>query len=233
MVMNNITMRLAMSKNELTTTLSVAVDTASETRVKPSELYTKRGALNPRYVERIRAVIDNFIERSSRIFAIRLDLHLPEDFDVSDTAVISRFFASLQAKLDSEENRKRRNGTRVHSHEIGYVWCREIGGKSGRPHYHVYLFLNGHAFNRLGCFDLNEPSMFSRIVQAWASALKGVDKDIINLVHIPENPVQQLGKSDRAYSLKLGQLYYRASYLAKYDTKQINPRRRSFGCSHR
>lgn len=209
-----------------------AVERHSESNgVQQQNLYTKRGALNPRYIKRIDDVIGNCLDNFKRIFAVRVDLHLPSDFNFKDTAVVSRFMSSLQAQLDWLAIEKKKHGIRVHSHRFGYLWCREIGKESGKPHYHVYLIFNGNAFNQLGCYDLRIDSMFSRIVGAWASALRLSAEEVSTLVHIPENPTVQIAKSDRAFDLKMSQLRYRASYLAKYDTKHINARQRSFGCS--
>ncbi len=79
---------------------------------------------------------------------IRVDLRFPEympatimDTDL-DSAVISRFFASLKAKIQAYQRKKRRANKRVRATTLRYFWCREFGKEKGRKHYHVILLLN-------------------------------------------------------------------------------------------
>ncbi len=59
-----------------------------------------------------------------------------------DSAVISRFFASLKAKIQAYQRHKRRANKRVRATTLRYFWCREFGKEKGRKHYHVILLLN-------------------------------------------------------------------------------------------
>lgn len=210
-------------------TAAELIDELTNEKNKVGTIYSKRGLINPHYLRIIKAVLACSIDTFQRIFAVRFDLHLPEDFDEKDTAVISRFFASLNAQLESERSKKTREGIRVHSHQLHYLWCREIGEKSKKPHYHVCLFLNGHAFHTLGSFKAREGNLFSRIITAWASALKLTFEDTLRLVHFPDKPTVKFGPSDDDYLTKLAGLIYRVSYFAKYETKNINKKIRSFG----
>ncbi len=207
------------------------IDVLTNEKNKADTIYSKRGPENPHYLKIIKSVLVCSIEAFQRIFAIRFDLHLPEDFDEKDTAVISRFFASLNAQLESERSKKTRDGIRAHSHQMNYLWCREIGEESKKPHYHVCLLLNGHAFHTLGSFKAREGNLFSRIITAWASALKLTFEDTLRLVHFPDRPTVMFGSSDNAYITKLAGLIYRVSYFAKFETKNINKKIRSFGSS--
>jgi hypothetical protein len=207
------------------------IDELTNEKNKADTIYSKRGPINPHYLKIIKSVLVCSIEAFQRIFAIRFDLHLPADFDEKDTAVISRFFASLNAQLESEKSKKTRYGIRAHSHQMNYLWCREIGQETKRPHFHVCLFLNGNAFHTLGSFKAREGNLFSRIITAWASALKSTFEDTTRLVHFPDRPTVMFGTNDNAYLTKLAGLIYRVSYFAKYDTKNINKKVRSFGSS--
>ncbi len=79
---------------------------------------------------------------------IRVDLRFPEHMPVTimdpdpDSAVISRFFESLKAKIQAYQRKKRRTNKRVRATTLHYFWCREFGKEKGRKHYHVILLLN-------------------------------------------------------------------------------------------
>ncbi|ELW5296151.1 inovirus Gp2 family protein, partial [Escherichia coli] len=107
---------------------------------------------------------------------IRVDLRFPEYMPATimdsgpDSAVISRFFASLKAKIQAYQQHKRRASQRVHATSLRYFWCREFGEEENRKHYHVILLLNKDTWCSLG--DFSEPSSLAAMIQeAWCSAL--------------------------------------------------------------
>lgn len=96
----------------------------------------RHGALIYDYLDSIHRTIMSSLFHSPRTFAVRFDLRVPQNFVVRDTAVISRFFASLKAQLDATDAKKVREGQRLRPHNLRYVWVREIG-ECGRPQYHL------------------------------------------------------------------------------------------------
>jgi len=55
-----------------------------------------------------------------RTFAFRVDLRLPANFPVADTAVISRFFTALKAQLDNADTKNVLGVKPLHSDNLRY-----------------------------------------------------------------------------------------------------------------
>lgn len=209
-------------------------------------VYTQRDHLIANYLEKIDHVICCATTDHRRSFVIRCDLHFCQYDHESDTAVISRFIDSLKAQLRAHEQRKYREGKRVHSCRLRYIWVKERS-LSPNAHYHVVLFLNNDAFCTLGlmrrvqdyrnnheepCYPASdERNMVDRIRQAWASALDVSFKTASGLVHIPRNATYHLDANDAEFDSQFSELFYRLSYMAKLDTKHFGDRSKNFGSS--
>ena len=182
------------------------------------------------YLDSIHRTIMSSLFHSPRTFAVRFDLRVPQNFDVRDSAVISRFFASLKAQLDAMDAKKVREGQRLRPHNLCYVWVREIG-ECGRPHYHVLVLLNQDRFRTLGSLCSEEGNLSARIKKAWASALRLPLEQLGGLVHFPENPQYHLDVNDPGFRSVLNSLFFRVSYFAKTPTKIFGLGQRNFGAS--
>ena len=70
--------------------------------------------------------------------------------------------------------------------------------------------------------------MYTRIHEAWGSALCTHPEDIQGLIHIPDNPNYEIirGNDD-----SLREAFYRISYLCKLDSKDFGNRHHCFGFS--
>ena len=85
---------------------------------------TKQLSYNPAYQQRIELVLNHAIEQYPRLNVVRFDLYLPDYYQCLDTPravannLISRFFASLKARLSSDAIKRRRLGHRVHGTEL-------------------------------------------------------------------------------------------------------------------
>lgn len=183
------------------------------------------------YLEALYAVIFKALEDYRRVFAFRFDLHLPVDV-VADAgffsnAAVSRFVASLKAKIEHNRGRVARMGEQFHDTKVRYFWVREIG-ESQRVHYHFVVFLNGDAFNWLGNFHSDRENMANRIWESWASALGMPTETVKPLVHFPENPSYMLQRNNPA---SVEEFFYRASYLCKARTKQYGYGHHGYGAS--
>lgn len=104
--------------------------------------------------------------------------------------------------------------------------AREVGQK-GVPHYHLVIFVNHDAFNSLGKYELGRSNIYARLVEAWASALNIEDREALGLVEIPRNAHYPVTADDFNSQ---GDLFYRASYMAKAATK-VRGNRHCFGGS--
>lgn len=115
----------------------------------------------------------------TRLFIVRVDLRFPVRMPKSNipgNVVMGRFIKSLRAKVLAQRKRVRKKYGRAHSTKIRFVWVREFGSQSKRPHYHVMLVFNRDAYKSVGDFQSNDDNLARCIQGAWASAL-GVDFD--------------------------------------------------------
>ncbi|EFR6446644.1 inovirus Gp2 family protein [Escherichia coli] len=174
----------------------------------------------------------------NRLIAVRVDLHIPPIIDNGDTIVcfhndspgeISRFRNSLNAKVKTDQNRKRKKGTRVYDSRIYIIWAREYT-KSGKRHYHICLLFNKDAYYHLGDLD-QDGTLRCMITGAWYSAL-GLDVDDYNgLVHYPANCRYVLNTNAPDYENQYDALLKRLDYLTKVNSKVFGEGERNFGCS--
>ncbi|HFU7833773.1 TPA: inovirus Gp2 family protein [Escherichia coli] len=131
---------------------------------------------NAYWLSRFDSLLNSALAQHRAVSFIRVDLRFPEYMPATimdsgpDSAVISRFFASLKAKIQAYQQHKRRASQRVHATSLRYFWCREFGEEENRKHYHVILLLNKDTWCSLG--DFSEPSSLAAMIQeAWCSAL--------------------------------------------------------------
>ncbi|GAB2490506.1 inovirus Gp2 family protein [Comamonas humi] len=161
---------------------------------------------------------------------MRFDLYVPDHASAAalcSNAVISKFFASLRAKIAHAQNLSKAAGHRVHDADVRHMWCREISG-NGRVHYHVALLLNHAAYAFIGQFDLERCNMYARIHEAWATALHMHVEDMLGYVHVPATPTYQVVRDDEA---SFNTAFYRVSYFSKLGTKEYQQGFHTFGCS--
>ncbi len=203
---------------------------------------TNRDDLNTEHLNRMIQTIHRALAQYPRTIAIRADLRLPggdneyhTDIDSpccfvkADEGMISRFFRSLDAKINADLNKKRKQGHRAHSHTLRYCWVREYGAFE-KPHYHVLILLNRDNYAHLGSYDALQGNLASKIQQAWASAISVDLFTHSGLVHFPQSPVYLLNSHSDYTTMKL---INRLEYLAKRKSKHYQRERRSFGCSQR
>ncbi|BBK16130.1 inovirus Gp2 family protein [Salmonella enterica] len=192
------------------------------------------------YKERIIEVINKAVKEHGRTLAIRVDLHDPVILDNgdniscianTDSGAISRFTNSLKAKLAADEQRKRKEGKRVHRNTLRYAWVREFT-QNGKRHFHVFLFLNKDAYYHLGDFNLDEDTLRTMITSAWCSALNLTPEEGQHLVQYPANGKYTLNRDDILNDIYPGDLLNRIDYLTKVKSKIFDDGNRSFGCSN-
>lgn len=189
------------------------------------------GLLNPYYVKRIEETISKALECHLRTFALRVDLRLPDELASIDPAVISRFTASMRAKIKSDLKRKKREGKRVHPCTLRFLWVREFNQDEDKKHYHVVLLLNKDTYTFMGDYNQVSDSLASMISHAWTSALHVDYPKYKNLTHFPKNPWYRLNRKKDDFKETYDKFIYRVEYLAKLRSKHHEDGERSFGCS--
>ncbi|WAT07370.1 inovirus Gp2 family protein [Rouxiella badensis] len=182
---------------------------------------------NTYWQKRIADTFSCALKAHKRVLALRVDLRLPDCPAATDAAVISRFTASLKARIEAIQSRKQREGKRIWPTTLHYAWAREFGELNGKKHYHLVLLLNRDTWCSPG--DYNSPdSLAGMIKQAWCSALQVDTQQFLTLAHFPVSPSSWLESGNET---QLQQALERASYLAKDHTKVTDDGERNFGCS--
>lgn len=187
--------------------------------------------MSEHYLKKIRTTIENAVQEHHRTLAIRFDLRIPQWMGEVDTALISRFLASLRAKIDADLKSKSRDGSRVYPCTLRYIWAREQDS-STHWHYHCVIFLNRDAYFTRGDITADKGNTAARIQQAWASAL-GLDfESVRGLVDFTHNGVFELDANSGSFTHITGELFKAASYLAKVVTKKYGDGTKNFSCSN-
>lgn len=212
------------------------------------DLVVDHRPLSRRYLNSIYLTMKSALYEYPRTFMVRFDLRLPQqNFPDSpaiyNTSVISKFFKSLDAKIQHDRKKKKRKVERVHPCRVRYVWAKERA-EADTDHYHVAIFLNNDAYSHLGKFNQRGENLRTKIAEAWASALGIDDEPSRGLVHFPrDTPVYYLNRNTDVYFNRMfdgndddrprifAKAFKRLSYLAKLETKHFGDRTRSFGCS--
>lgn len=194
-------------------------------------VYIDKGPLVHEYLDALHLVMCQALAANRRVLAIRLDLHFPEWIDAGDDAIsneyISRFIASMKAKVKHDRLCARQVNRYAHDTDVRYVWTREIG-HTGRVHYHVAMLLSREAYFTLGKLESENSNLLNRGIEAWASALRLPVEQAKRLVHIPVNAVYRF---ERDTPDVMADFFYRASYLCKASTKQFGNGSHGFGAS--
>lgn len=190
-----------------------------------------KGPFLSQYLDRTIDVTDDALEAHPRTFAVRFDLRIPQVCEgLDEHKLINRFMNSLRAKIAWARRRAAKTAMkgRVHRTDVRYLWAREVGQR-GRPHYHFVVLLNRDAYRVMGKYEVGRDNLYSRILEAWASALRIDVEDAEGLVHMPKNATYRIDADDKESQ---GDFFYRVSYMAKSATK-VQGSRHSFGSSRR
>lgn len=191
---------------------------------------TGHGPLISNSLQRTYNCFSNALDEYRKVWMLRFDLHLPDNYSpvgLTDNSCITRFFASLKQKINHSQARSMRLGNRVNETSVRNIWCREVSARN-RTHFHVAILLNQDAYAFIGKFDLSHGNMYTRIHEAWASALGMCVEDVLGLVHIPDNPTYSLHRNDPA---SVDAAFHRVSYFSKMNTKEYGMGFHSFGSS--
>ena len=208
---------------------NLSIFTGSEFEGLP--IMANKGPFIYQHLDRTLKTINLALNDYSRVCAIRFDLRFPNNgshFDHSTNDIIDSFMSSLRSKVKNDRKRSAKNNNRSHNTIVRYVWDREID-TGVNPHYHFLILLNNDAYFSVGSFDPGpkKESMASRIEDAWRSALGLPYWDIRGLVQRPDNAVYHINRNQEC----VPDLFYRASYMCKEDTKVFGCGSHAFGAS--
>lgn len=202
----------------------------------------RHAPFNPRYLERLEGVIHHALSEYPRTFAIRVDLRFSPEWTADDSIcchpdtssnVMARFTRSLIAKIEHYRQQRCRQGLRDYPNRLRYFWVRETNS-SQHSHYHALFFFNKDLFRSLGSVVPGDSSLWNMIQEAWLSALGLTDHPKYrSLVHFAERGAYVLERDKPVFEQQYKDLVYRASYLAKQQTKYYSSDTRSMGASQR
>lgn len=196
------------------------------------------GPLISHYVQRFKQTIDNALKEYPRVFALRVDLRLPDNEDQSDnedSTLITRFITSMKAQIRADLYRKKQAGKRTYPCRVRYIWVREFNMEE-KKHYHVLLLLNKDAYAYPGNYrqlgsDVNMGGFISMVNKAWLRTLKRSDKKYHTLTYVPKNAFYHLNRKNGETHHEYLDLIGRVNYMAKERSKSNADGQRCFGCS--
>lgn len=186
-------------------------------------IQTMRGPMVIQYMDALIETIQCQFVQYSKVFAVRVDLYFPSDWDESQRLRLdyyTRFMESLKAKLAAFNHRKAQIGD-SRSNTVRFCRAYEYGVNRGL-HIHAVLLFNGHVFRGLGNYQSTQENLYHRINSAWASALALYPAQVIGdgLVHFGETFFVETGQQDRVEQIK--RLFAQSSYICKADTKRFD-----------
>lgn len=202
-----------------------------EDTFKGLKFYDLRGPVATQYLECIYDVMNKSLDEHPRTLTIRVDLKYPKRYDrQKPEGVIGRFIERMKYDLARDYKKRKARNVRAHWTSLRYVGCRESTPKS-KEHYHLMLFINKDAYFQLGCYNSTDKGLAAMIRRAWARAIGIQVSQLAGAVHFPDNPIALLNRNSDAFEEHFAKVFYRASYLAKADTKSYGNGYRSFSCS--
>lgn len=193
---------------------------------------TQKGPLVLEYLTKLHRTMGLTWNHYPRFVGIRCDLRLPLHGSLSPgmftNEVISRFVESYKAKIRHNREMAWRRGI-PHDSVVRFCWAREFGQQQ-RPHWHMLMLLNGHAFNSLGYIGSDRDNMCWRFIEAWASALRMSPEMCVGLVNFDQN-FRVHTVSDWEDWSGFADLFFVSSYLCKSYSKVFEKGVHNFDCS--
>lgn len=202
---------------------------------------TGSGPLIVNYLETLYRVMNQALHSNSRVLAVRIDLHYPDEMPVTPHHAGNFHITQWLWHLNWELH----HAWTKYPHNIRYVWCREQH-KSEKHHYHVLLLFNANAYfcigdispSESGCYDAN--NLYHRIVRAWCKAIDWPPEKMKGLVHAAKTKQEQKQEKKKRHWIILrdapasfADVFYAASYLCKVFSKPLVQRIHCFDGSRR
>ncbi|MFP2408646.1 inovirus Gp2 family protein [Enterobacter ludwigii] len=187
-------------------------------------------------MQRLEALTAFVMNEHASVLAFGLDLSLPQHNQHKgyESAVITRFIASLKAQIAAYLKRRSREGKRIYPCPVYYAWAREFGALNGNKHYHLVLLVNREVFScmmlKLGVKGNGRGLLLTMAAKAWSHALKlkGKAKEKVSY-HLAG--VFELNRREGTHSSDYEGYLKRICYLAKKRSKENDDGERNFGCS--
>ncbi|WP_445373650.1 inovirus Gp2 family protein [Photorhabdus tasmaniensis] len=191
---------------------------------------------NAYHMQRLEDLTAFVMNEHARVLAFGLDLHLPQhnQHKGHESAVITRFIASLKAQIAAYLKKRSREGKRIYPCPVYYAWAREFGEINGNKHYHLVLLVNREVFTgmmlKLGFKGSGRGLLLTMAAKAWYHALKMKGKAKESVSYYLAG-VYELNRREGTHSPDYENYLGWLCYLAKKRSKENEDGERNFGCS--
>lgn len=208
-------------------------------------LLVNQAPFGERYLEINLSVMKQAISRHRRTFVALFILRFPYGYAIPANGCISRFIKSLKAQIVADLNARHSETGRYLTSDINFIWARELAD-ADNCHFHVAIFLNQDAYNRIGDYSLSgdlrsefsfspiaqrAASLYQRINRAWARSIGLWEEQAAGLVEYPRNGEYSLDVSHQDFVSQFLDLFKRLSYMAKIRTKDYGGGADCYGAS--
>ena len=169
-------------------------------------------------LERIQALLNEACQSHSKVLFIRFDVHFPADRQAPED---NQLIVGFLNRLCQDLNRRKLDPR--------YFYCRENGPSSGRPHYHVFLLLDGHKIQTI-------KGVLAEVERLWGIALKVDARGLVDFCNGSSEGQRyngiQLRRNDPEFGNTLDYVFKWCGYCAKVSSKEdLGHNVRSFGSS--
>ena len=176
------------------------------------------GGCHTEILERIYQFLYLLTQFLSRVFVFRFDIRYPQNYLIPDCNKQQNMVEELLRQLAQHWRRK--------NQVFEYIWVREEE-VPGRPHYHVAAFVNGK-------MNYSAHQFITKAADIWARLLGDDTTHLVRLCyrhHVEDErgtfrrPTEgaMLDLNDEMFSVIWERVFYWLSYLAKRETKELNP----------
>ena len=184
------------------------------------------GALIQNQLDRLIDLFERVRHNNQRTLAVRFDLYIPNDPNLSDLDHDSRRLKRFWRNLNSELEAARL----ANPPKLEYAWAREIGSTAHKTHFHMLIFLDANSINSLGSpapspdHTYADSTLAHRIIRSWLAALDYPPVyrvgNLINFQKEPHDQTLKTIKLTKSNDQGWHDLFYLASYLCKSSTKE-------------
>lgn len=200
-----------------------------------------RGSNTNSRLDRIRWMLEDVVLMRSQFCLISCDLWCPRRWH-DDNEVISQFFASLQAQIDSDGERKWIQGNSVGQRKIRYVWVRQ-SPLPGSISYRIAFLVNQDVYRNLGSSRITEPEpqdfrdttvtqeVAQKVKKAWATSLRLSSDDVGGMIEFTGGSVYTLNTDSGGFDQQCQSVFYRISHVIEAAIRGADDDPNGFGCS--
>ena len=152
------------------------------------------------HIEMLRRIDDQFmamLTHHNKVLAVRVDIHLQQDYRPTDNAVMSHYIRKMRKWAQKKYKVNR----------LGFAWCRELC-KSKKIHYHVFVMIDG------------DKTQDHRAITAKSMRL-AKSYQHLGYDYVPEYLDDCFHMIERGDKVAYNTAFKHMSYLAKERTKDI------------